>query len=362
MIAWGAPESPPEQGAGWTVSHRRGGGESAAAGRCIECWSRRIRVSARGLRCSGAREHPKYERPESEREASMPSPSALPVVARRLVLGAALALGLGFASWQDPTVVRAADTPATAPAPNGAPAPDAGDRAAGGKPDVDIRISPHGVEVAPKPGGDASDRRRIDVRGGQVDVQGFGHDRVYDSFEQFMREAPATALFVFLIVTVVFLVPLLAVALLVWYKIRKTRMQHETMLKLAERGIVPPATAMEALASGSSPTATMESLARTGASSAAGSVAGIAPGNVPLYEQARLIRRRTAWSDLRKGVILIAIGVGLSAYSMFDDGTPNGAGLILLFLGIGYCVLWFFQDRPPSSGPHQVPPAPPGGA
>jgi hypothetical protein len=46
---------------------------------------------------------------------------------------------------------------------------------------------------------------------------------------------------------------------------------------------------------------------------------------------------------------------------MFDDGTPNGAGLIVLFLGVGYCVLWYFQDRPPT-GPNQTPPTPPGAA
>jgi hypothetical protein len=72
-----------------------------------------------------------------------------------------------------------------------------------------------------------------------------------------------------------------------------------------------------------------------------------AAGSAPLYDQARLSRRRTAWSDLRKGVILTALGLGMSLYSMFDDGTPNGVGLILLFLGLGYCVLWYFEDRTP---------------
>ena len=59
----------------------------------------------------------------------------------------------------------------------------------------------------------------------------------------------------------------------------------------------------------------------------------------------RALRRRAVWSDLRKGVILAAIGVGLNFWSMLDDGTANGFGLILLFLGLGYCVLWFFEDR-----------------
>lgn len=311
----------------------------------------------------------------------MPLSPVLPALIRRVILGVALATGLAFASWQQPSLVLAADTPAAAsspaapaaapPAAPGAEPPAAQahtDGAGASDSNVDVVISPHGVKVAPPLDDDQG--KRIDVRPGHVTVQGFGRDREFDSFEQFMRDAPGTALFAFLIVTVTFLVPLLAIALLVWYKIRKTRMQHEAMLKLAERGVVSPAAAMEALSAGSSPAATVDALARTAAASgagvgaagagAAGATGAGAIGISPLYEQARQLRRRTAWSDLRKGVILIAVGVGLSAYSMFDDGTPNGAGLICLFLGIGYCVLWYFQDRP--AGPNQLPPAPPGGA
>ena len=297
----------------------------------------------------------------------MQPPPVLPALTRRVVLGMALATGLAFASWQQPSLVQAADTEPAASAP-AASAPAASAPAAsapaesrnGGSDssDLDIVISPHGVKVAPNSG---DDDKRIDIHPGHVTVQGFGRDRQYDSFEQFMRDAPGTALFAFLIVTVVFLVPLLAIALLVWYKIRRTRMQHEAMLKLAERGVVSPSAAMEALAGGSSPAATIDSLARAAAASAPGAGGAAAGANAPLYEQARLLRRRTAWSDLRKGVILIAVGLGLSAYSMFDDGTPNGAGLIVLFLGVGYCVLWYFQDRPPT-GPNQTPPTPPGAA
>ena len=52
------------------------------------------------------------------------------------------------------------------------------------------------------------------------------------------------------IVTVVFLAPVLAIALILWYRMRKARMLNETMLKLAEKGIVPSADALEALAGG----------------------------------------------------------------------------------------------------------------
>jgi hypothetical protein len=108
-------------------------------------------------------------------------------------------------------------------------------------------------------------------------------------------------------------------------------MLNETMLRLAEKGVVPPGEALEALASN-----------RAGAT-----VAAVQAGQAqaPLYEQAKALQRRNSWSDLRKGVFLCAVGLGLEVWSFLDDGTPNGLGLILLFVGIGYTVLWYLEDR-----------------
>ncbi len=163
----------------------------------------------------------------------------------------------------------------------------------------------------------------------RIRVEGLRHDREYDSFEQFVQDAPWLAGLVFVTVLLVFLIPLLIIVLLIWYKIRKNRMANETMLKLAERGVVPPAAAMDAVASGN----------------AASVAAAAASASAPAYEHARSLHRRTVWSDLRKGVILTGVGVGLSAFSMFDDGTANSVGLVALFVGLGYCLLWFFEDR-----------------
>ena len=188
----------------------------------------------------------------------------------------------------------------------------------------------------------------IDHGDKHVRIRGIGADTEYDSFEQFAKDAPWLAGLVFFVVSLVFLVPLLIIVLLIWYKVRKNRMLNETMIKLAEKGVVPPAQAMEALnASRVEPAVT----------------AG--PITAPMYEQAKLIRRRAAWSDLRKGVLMIAVGFGLTAYSMFDDGSPNALGLILLFVGIGFCVLWFFEERDPAQRSGSPPPPsgiPPGGA
>ena len=65
----------------------------------------------------------------------------------------------------------------------------------------------------------------------------------------------------------------------------------------------------------------------------------------PLQEQAQQIRRRAAWSDLRKGVFTAGVGLALSLYSLFDDGSPNGLGLVLIFVGAGFLVLWWFEQR-----------------
>jgi len=86
--------------------------------------------------------------------------------------------------------------------------------------------------------------------------------------------------------------------------------------------VVPPGDAMQAIADGRPDPAL-----RSG------------PATAPLYEQAKSLRRRAAWSDLRKGVIMGAIGFGMTAYSLLDDGTPNGLGIVLLFVG-SFGQLW----------------------
>ena len=153
-------------------------------------------------------------------------------------------------------------------------------------------------------------------------------DREYDSFDEFLDRDPALASMVLGIVFIVFLTPILIIALVIWYKMRKNRMQNETMLRLAEKGIVPPGEAMHAIGTGQ-----------------AASAIGVAASTAPLAEQARALRKQAAWSDLRKGVLMGTVGLALTFYSVFDDRSPNWLGLVLLFVGIGYCVLWYFEDQ-----------------
>ena len=264
---------------------------------------------------------------------------------RRLVLGGAIVLGLAAAVPQampdvDAATVAVEPAPATIPAPPKVDPPASKAPSAAADADVDASKDDATSEVT-------IDHRGLTVRnrsGKRVNVHGFGTDREYDSFEDFVNDAPWLAGLVFLTVLLLFLTPLLIVVLLIWYKIRKARMQNETMLKLAEKGVVPPAEAMESL------------------TPSAAATAGMPRSAVPLYEQARQLRHRAAASDLRKGVILISIGLAFTFYSMFDDGAANWIGLILLFLGIGYTVLWFFEDRPATSAPRDPGVPPPGNA
>jgi hypothetical protein len=81
----------------------------------------------------------------------------------------------------------------------------------------------------------------------------------------------------------------------------------------------------------------------------------------PYLEQAKQVRRRAAWSDLRKGVLMGGIGLALSVYSLLADREPNGIGLVLLFLGLGFVALWWFEQRhvvPADTLPRDAAPGP----
>ena len=246
---------------------------------------------------------------------------------RRFVLGIALLAGLACgiaasghrsgapspipAAMASERVVLAAE--ATTPPAPATPAPGAEAPAKSRGMDAEISIGESGVTIRNR---GARDEPHVE----------FG-DAEFDSFEEFVEKAPWLAALVFVIVTLVFVTPLLILAVIVWYKMRSNRMRNETMLKLAERGVVPPSEAIAAMSPGAP--ASLEKLAST----------------APLYEQARQIRKRAAWSDLRKGIVMLGIGLGLSFWSMLDDGDPNGLGLVLLFVGIGFIVLWYFEER-----------------
>ncbi len=93
--------------------------------------------------------------------------------------------------------------------------------------------------------------------------------------------------------------PIVLVGMILWYKSRRTRMANETALKLAEAGQpIPPE-----LFAGSEDSA----------------------------------------SDLRRGVVLIGLGLALGAF-MYQIDKPWSVGLIPLFMGLGYLVVWKMES------------------
>ena len=275
--------------------------------------------------------------------AQAPAPAAAPAATP------APAPDASAAKAKAPTAAKAAGKSDAAPAPDAAKASKAPPEAAKAQktpPDADESASPDADESDADTDADSSDEqapppkasRKGKHRGASVgitmgdddriNVHGFGRAREYDSFEDFVDKAPWIAGLFFLGTLLVFLVPLLVIILVLWYKMRKTRMLNETMLKLAEKGVVPPAEAMDAIGA-TRPQAAMEAGSTTGA----------------LYARARSIRARNVWSDLRRGIILVAVGLAVQTCSMFENGEASGIGLVLLFLGIGYVVLWYFEDR-----------------
>jgi hypothetical protein len=144
-----------------------------------------------------------------------------------------------------------------------------------------------------------------------------------DAFSSQVKKMPWVIGLIFLVVGSIFLTPVILLVGIIWYKLRKTRLQNEAMLALAARGVVPAAQAADALATGASP-------------------ASVAP---QVYQQALAVRKRLVWSDLRKGVILSMIGLAFLFYAVTGSGEPSWVGLVLLFVGAGYIVLWWLEGR-----------------
>lgn len=157
----------------------------------------------------------------------------------------------------------------------------------------------------------------------RIQIDGGNDDFDFDAFNNGMKKMPWAIGLIFLVVSSIFLTPVILLIGIIWYKLRKTRLQNEAMLALAAKGVVPAAVAADALAASASPVS-------------------VAP---QVYQQALAQRKRVIWSDLRKGVILSMIGLAFLLYGITNSGEPSWVGLVLLFVGIGYIVLWWMEGR-----------------
>jgi len=275
---------------------------------------------------------------------------------RALVL--CVAVMLGFAVWSASKIPSAGaqetkQPPATVapPAPPAIPTPPTPPQPPKVTEKTTKKIGPIGIVIESdnaasdeEPDDEAKDgkagRRTITVKknGKTVKITGVPEDDEIDAIGDAAKMNPSLAAMVVGIVAVVFFAPVIAIALIVWYRMRKARMQNETILKLAERGIV----------------ASPETLATL----AGGSAAAVAPG-ASIGDALRETRQRTVSSDLRKGVILAAVGLAITIYTTSSHDGPNVFGLVLLFVGIGYGALWWFEQRPQMGGYRSAGAAPP---
>ncbi len=265
---------------------------------------------------------------------------------RRLVLGGALLLGTLVALLPDAPAAGATEMAASTPiqlaqsAQNDARS--AAEDARNAAREAADAAREAGREARRKAAEADSEERGAHRRSLKIDL-GDG-DREYDSFQQFLDRDPGLAGGVIAIVFIVFLTPILIIGLVIWYKLRRNRMQNETMLRLAEKGLIPPGEAMQAIGT-----------------DRVGQAAMLAAATAPLTEQARALRKAAAWSDLRKGVLLAAVGFALTLAGMIDDGSANWLGLVLMFVGLGFIVLWYFEDQQAGAAATASQPAPPPG-
>ena len=238
----------------------------------------------------------------------------------RALLVAAVLLGCGLTA----SAVAAADDKAKAVVETPSKA-DAG-QAATDTPPTSEAATGASEEKTDSSTSKKSQRRRERIKMGDDD---------FDSFNEALHTAPWVVGLAFLVAGSILLTPVFLLVGIIWYKLRKTRLQNEAVLQLAERGAMAPAQAVDAVMSGVTPEG---AVASTAASLAVSSAA-------PVYQQAVISRRRAVWSDLRKGVILMAIGLAFVFYQMVENGSASWVGLVLMFLGIGFILLWWFEDR-----------------
>lgn len=255
--------------------------------------------------------------------------AGLDTLARALLLAAATVIGCASAATSsaavDDKTKAVAETPSKSTSPSVVitppGAPDAPTITITGTPSAD-------PPTDAKADSDTTTARKAPRRRGHIQI---GNDE-FDSFGDALHTAPWVIAMALLFAALVFLTPVLLLIGIIWYKLRKTRLQNDAVLKLAERGVMPPAQAVDAVMSGVLP----ESVAAS---------ASVASAAAPVYEQAVVTRRRAVWSDLRKGVFLTAVGLAFVFYSMIESAEANWLGLVLMFLGVGYILLWWFEDR-----------------
>ena len=107
-----------------------------------------------------------------------------------------------------------------------------------------------------------------------------------------------------IIVAVVFGMPVLIVAIVLVYRYRKNAMLHRTLAAMIDKGVpIPP----------------------------------------ELLQPEKTEKPRK--SDLRRGITLIAVGLGLVMFFAFQSRDAVGIGFIPLLIGVGYLIAWKLEEK-----------------
>jgi hypothetical protein len=232
----------------------------------------------------------------------------------------AIAAIVAVAGWLAGAPAGAADKSAPSPSPNAA-APAA-------PPAPDIPPAATSTDEPATSAATPDSKRRRARSHYQIDK-----DPDFESFTNAVETAPWIVGVVFLVVGSIFLTPVVLLVGIIWYKLRRTRLQNEALLKLAEKGVMPPAQAVDAVVAGMPARETPAGQALD------------ASQTRPIGGMIVAARKGAAWSDLRKGVLMATFGLAFVFYSMIESGSANWLGLALLFVGAGYVALWYMEDR-----------------
>jgi hypothetical protein len=106
------------------------------------------------------------------------------------------------------------------------------------------------------------------------------------------------------VVAIVFGMPVVIVALVLFYRYRRNAMLHRTLAAMIDKGVPIP----------------------------------------PELLQPEKPRK----SDLRRGITLIAVGLGLVMFFAFESRDAVGLGFIPLLIGVGYLIAWKLEQKRPN--------------
>jgi len=210
---------------------------------------------------------------------------------RRLATLVVMAGSIGLLSAMGPCVVKADDTDQTALAAIAQIPPTNPATATSEKP----KAKGHHLSIEIGGSDDSTDSSLA----GLTPTQRFELEKLRATDNSIPALAP-------LIVAIVFGCPVLIVAVLLYYRHRKNVLLHRTLASMIEKGTpIPP---------------------------------GLLAGD----------KEKAPRSDLRRGIILASVGLGITIFFLAQKDDDWGIGMIPFLIGIGYLIVWKINEKKPN--------------